>query len=72
MRHFVQYVLSKTVKNEIYKITILAVELDDRNAIPGSGKRCFSTPQRPDQFWQSPSLLHHGHWGSIPEGETAW
>jgi hypothetical protein len=35
--------------------------LDTRGSIPGKGKRFFSTPQRPDMLWGSPSLLLNGY-----------
>jgi hypothetical protein len=36
------------------------------------GSRIFSSPRRPDQFWDPPSLLSNGHRGrSFPGGKAA-
>jgi hypothetical protein len=39
--------------------------MDGRGSIPGRGKSFFSTPQRPEQFWDLPSLLSNEYWGNI-------
>jgi hypothetical protein len=36
--------------------------------LDGRGKKLFSSPQRPDQFWGPPSLLYSGHRGNISLG----
>jgi hypothetical protein len=40
--------------------------LDGRYSISDSGKRFFSTPQRPDRQWGPHSPLSNGYWGLIP------
>jgi hypothetical protein len=37
--------------------------LDDRDSIPGRGKKLFSTPQRLDQLWCPRSLISSGYKG---------
>jgi hypothetical protein len=48
--------------------------LDGRDSIPGRGKRFFSTLQRPDPLWGSPSLLPKGTGDSFPGSKAtgAW
>jgi hypothetical protein len=36
--------------------------LDVRDWIPGRRKKCFSTPQCPDQLWSPPSFISEGTW----------
>jgi hypothetical protein len=45
--------------------------LDGRVSIPGSGKRFYSTPQRPDRLWAHPSTSPMGTGGSFPGGKAA-
>jgi hypothetical protein len=40
--------------------------LEDRGSILVRGKRLFSTPQRPDRFWSTLSLLSNGYRGPFP------
>jgi hypothetical protein len=42
--------------------------LDGRGSIPGRGKRFFSSPQRSDRLWGSPSLLPSGYQGALYPG----
>jgi hypothetical protein len=32
------------------------------------GSRIFSSPQRPDRLWGSPSLISNGYWGGLSPG----
>jgi hypothetical protein len=43
--------------------------LDERVSIPGRRKRCFSTPQRPDQLWGQSRLLSNRYRGVKKAGE---
>jgi hypothetical protein len=44
---------------------------EDRVPIPGRGRVCFSTQQRPDRLWGPLSLLSNGHRGLFLRGKAA-
>jgi hypothetical protein len=45
--------------------------LDGRGSIPGTGKRFFSTQQRPDRPWGPPNPLSNGWRALFPRGKAA-
>jgi hypothetical protein len=57
----------------LYKVTAqkfgvgIATGLDGPGSNPGSA-RFLSSPQRPDRFWGSPSLLSNGYRGLFSRG----
>jgi hypothetical protein len=65
--------MDKSIISSVFRVTNVLVSqnssvgvatgygLDGRGSIPRSGKRFFSSPQRPDWLWGSPSLLSNGY-----------
>jgi hypothetical protein len=48
--------------------TTVRYGLQGRGSIPGRGKKCFSSPQRPDRYWVPRSFLFNVYRGQLFRG----
>jgi hypothetical protein len=55
--------LKVTFLQDFYSSVSIAIGYrpDGWGLIPGRGKRFFSSPQYPEQFWVPPSILYSGY-----------
>jgi hypothetical protein len=67
------YCLGRFIWLTVTQYRDYATELDDRGSVPGRDNDdiFFSSPQRPDQLWRTPSLISNGYRGSFPGNKAA-